>query len=355
MFAPVIEFREVNQSKFCSHCGRGKARKLPMDNSSAAATIKLREVDVLQLILDTLGDSVMSLGKLGTTMVTITGNFRLPQYFKSRHGGIKKLVEAHENLFCLDTNHRFNPQVCRTRDSRAQIKRMTTMARFDHHDCSAEKISINDLSLYVPPAKRSEVPTNAPPGFTPKKKTKPKPTRRVPRIHSPPPSIDDLESWRPKAQTARLVKSPPVSPPPITRIPSPPPPVQLPKLPSNRMLEPRREVQQYVPLESALKADASPFQPKYRTLSAAPHRPAEGRLAKPRIEAPRSSPVEAPASVWEQPLPGSILPRFITTPPTPAPHLAILSPRPRYGLWQTHMFMHNVAMHPDAYKISNVV
>lgn len=220
----VVDKKVKRTRRFCSHCGRGNAPRYLITNSSFAA---VREVDVLRLILHTIGNSAMSLGKLGSTMVSTTGKFWLPQYFKSRHCGIKKLLEAHQALFCLDNSHQFNPHVRRTHDSAIQIQRMLTMAR----------VNPRDTSLFVK--------CNA--GL---------------HLHSPLQSIDDLASWRPKVTKRHHLDT----------------------------LKPRKPTNLVQSLETLQQR--GPMQRRF-----------------------------------------------------------VYSPRPRYELWQTQMFMRNIITQPEAYQI----
>lgn len=112
--------------RFCPHCRQGRDQNAPLVHWSAP--FELREEHVIKLIWDTLGSRSMSLGKLGTTMVKLTGNFELPQYFKLRFGGIRKFVKVHNAFFSLSNGHEFNPNVQNNPSARALLQKILRCA-----------------------------------------------------------------------------------------------------------------------------------------------------------------------------------------------------------------------------------
>merc|ERR1712130_619793 len=50
-------------------------------------------------------------GKMGSLLHKVTNNHSLPAMLKERYGGLKRLLQRHEDVFLIGADHPYNPHV----------------------------------------------------------------------------------------------------------------------------------------------------------------------------------------------------------------------------------------------------
>lgn len=94
-----------NFIRYSTWCGSSHSPISPLE-------VDVSEKELIEILKQILSENLnVSIGRVGTTIVSKTKNHRLPRYFKAKYGGLKRFFEAHSDIFVVGEDHPFNPSV----------------------------------------------------------------------------------------------------------------------------------------------------------------------------------------------------------------------------------------------------